>query len=62
MQNWLPPEPTKSLQMPDMPGESNEKSNKKVNASPGNLAASTKAFTLPSEAQSDLKKALEVSL
>lgn len=65
MQNWLPPEQVKSLQIPNLPGES---SDKEKHARKGNVPAANPTsnqpakiqFSLSAEAQSDIRKALEV--
>lgn len=62
MQNWLPPEHVKSLQIPELNGENaspGDKPGKKANLT--NAAhPSSKPFVLSNEAQADIKKALDV--
>jgi hypothetical protein len=67
---WVPVEQVKTYEIPNIGLElinSNDK-NRKSSATPKKTTTAvsttvqTKAFTLPQEAMSDLKKALEVSL
>lgn len=63
MQNWLPPEQIKQLQMPTLTDFSSlEKEQKKKDKTIDKSNAANKLFSIPPEAVNDLKKALEVSL
>jgi hypothetical protein len=68
MQPWLPKEQIVSLQIPALPNESESSNTKNANKGnkPNNAAAvaATKPsiFSIPNEAQSDIKKALEVNI
>lgn len=62
MQNWLPSEQVRSLQVPSLGAESpsgTEKHTKKPNLAAANQPAKVQ-FSLTAEAQADIKKALEV--
>jgi hypothetical protein len=62
MQNWLPQEQVKSLQVPNLPNESvlNEKQARKGNLNTGGNPQTKVTFSLSAEAQVEIKKALEV--
>lgn len=68
MQNWLPPDQVRSLQVPNLDGDSsggNDKHGRRANANLGAGGGNPQTkiqYTLTSEAQNDMKKAIEVDL
>lgn len=67
MQNWLPAEQVRSLQIPNLGNEASafgDKHARKANPNPGGGGGATtkNQFTLNSEAQADIKKAIEVRI
>ena len=68
---WVPPEQVKTLAIPgaptpvaDLSGTKSptRKTGKSTNTAPQPVVSTTKNFTLPAEATSDFKKALDVCL
>jgi len=65
MQNWLPPEQNKSLQLPSVGDGSNQeksKQDKKDKQADKSRDAGLKLFNASNEANNDFKKALEVKI